>query len=231
MSVETPAFLPQFGSKDFATVMSHFYRGEIGRIMAWRQRLDVTTNWAIVAATGITTYAIGHEECGHIAFLFANLLVLLLLVIEARRYRYYDAFRARVRMLEAHLLVPVLMADSAMLQGDWRQALAEDLLVPTFKISRWEAVCRRFRRNYRWIFMILYSAWFLKAWMLLPEPRSLRGLGYVLESRQPLPMWLFWAIMVTLVGALLWLNVVSLFFQDYSGEFQVKPLRGHKMKI
>jgi uncharacterized membrane protein len=222
---------PRAESKDYYTVMAHFYRGEIGRIMVWRQRLDVTTNWAIVAATGITTFAIGHEECGHIAFLFANLLVLLLLVIEARRYRYYDAFRARVRMLEAHLITPVLMADAALLQGDWRKTLAEDLLEPAFKISRWEAICRRFRRNYRWIFLILFSAWFLKAWMLLPPPHTWRGFVAILESRQPLPPWMFWSALAGLAVALLWLNVASLFFQDYSGEFRVKPMRGRRMMI
>lgn len=231
MQAATPISPPPVESKDYYTVMAHFYRGEIGRIMAWRQRLDVTTNWAIVAASGITTYAIGHEECGHIAFFFANLLVLLMLIIEARRYRYYDAFRARVRMLEAHLIMPVLMSDATMLQGDWRQMLAEDLLVPTFKISRWEAICRRFRRNYRWIFLILFSAWFLKAWMLLPQPRTLRGLAWVLESRQPLPPWFFWTAVIVLVAALAWLNVTSLFFQDYSGEFRVKPMHGRKMNI
>jgi uncharacterized membrane protein len=27
----------------YVNAMSHFYRGELGRIMIWRQRLDVTT--------------------------------------------------------------------------------------------------------------------------------------------------------------------------------------------
>ena len=39
-------------AKDYYTVMIHFYRGELGRIMIWRQRLDITTNWAIVGSVG-----------------------------------------------------------------------------------------------------------------------------------------------------------------------------------
>ena len=27
----------------YVNAMSHFYRGELGRIMVWRQRLDITT--------------------------------------------------------------------------------------------------------------------------------------------------------------------------------------------
>ena len=81
--------------KDYYAVMVHFYRGEVGRIMLWRQRLDVTTNWAIAASTGIITYGLSHAEVTHLVFLFANIVCLFLLIIESRRYRYYDAFRAR----------------------------------------------------------------------------------------------------------------------------------------
>src|SRR5205807_9546387 len=35
----------------YVNAMSHFYRGELGRIMVWRQRLDITTNWAITSST------------------------------------------------------------------------------------------------------------------------------------------------------------------------------------
>lgn len=44
-------------AKDYYAVMIHFYRGELGRIMAWRQRLDVTTNWAIVSTTAMSPLA------------------------------------------------------------------------------------------------------------------------------------------------------------------------------
>ena len=39
----------------YITAMSHFYRGELGRIMVWRQRLDITTSWAITVTSSIFT--------------------------------------------------------------------------------------------------------------------------------------------------------------------------------
>ena len=162
-------------SKDYYSVMVHFYRGELGRIMSWRQRLDVTTNWAIVGATGMITFGLNSPDHSHLIFLFGNYLSLLLLVIEARRYRYYDAFRARVRMLEAHFIMPVVMKDVKLLQGDWRRVMADDLLQPSFKISAMMAILRRFRRNYVWIFLLITSAWIVKIWIHYPDSHSLSG--------------------------------------------------------
>ena len=101
----------------YVNAMSHFYRGEMGRIMVWRQRLDITTNWAITSSTAIITIAFTTREVPHIIFFFNLAIVWAMLWIEARRYRFYDAFRARVRMLEAHFLVPMVMENREMLQG------------------------------------------------------------------------------------------------------------------
>ena len=76
---------PSFDDKDYYTVMTHFYRGEIGRIMLWRQRLDVTTNWAIAATTAMLTYGLSHAEATHLVFAFANAIVLFLLLVEIGR--------------------------------------------------------------------------------------------------------------------------------------------------
>ncbi len=98
----------------YVNAMSHFYRGEMGRIMVWRQRLDITTNWAITSSTAIITIAFANREVPHIIFFFNLAIVWVMLWIEARRYRFYDAFRARIRMLEAHFLVPMVNAPMAM---------------------------------------------------------------------------------------------------------------------
>src|SRR5205814_4124993 len=52
----------------YVNAMSHFYRGELGRIMVWRQRLDITTNWAITSSTAIITIAFSNREVPHIIF-------------------------------------------------------------------------------------------------------------------------------------------------------------------
>src|SRR6478736_1992007 len=105
----------------YITAMSHFYRGEIGRIMQWRARLDNTTNWAITTTSTIFTVAFSIKSVPHIIFLFNLGIVSIMLWIEARRYRFYDAFRARVRMLEAHFLVPIVIQKTMILEGDWRK--------------------------------------------------------------------------------------------------------------
>ena len=136
----------------YVNAMSHFYRGELGRIMVWRQRLDITTNWAITSSTAIITIAFSNREVPHIIFFFNLAIVWGMLWIEARRYRFYDAFRARVRMLEAHFLVPMVMENREMLQGEWKKLVCEDLILPSFKITELEAVGRRLKAQLRFHF-------------------------------------------------------------------------------
>ena len=157
----------------YVNAMSHFYRGEMGRIMVWRQRLDVTTNWAITSSTGIITIAFSSREVPHIIFFFNLAILWVLLWIEARRYRFYDAFRARIRMLEAHFLVPMVMENRDLLQGEWKKLVCEDLILPCFKISKLEAIGRRLKRNYVFIFILILVAWITK--IFLHAPKAMEG--------------------------------------------------------
>ncbi len=195
---------PKFDTT-YVTAMSHFYRGELGRIMSWRQRLDVTTSWAITVTSSIFTIAFSFRDVPHLIFFFNVAVVWMLLWIEARRYRFYDAFRARVRMLEAHFLVPIVSRNTAMLQGEWQKLVCEDLLLPSFKISRFEALGRRLKRNYVFIFVIILVAWvtkiFLHAETKITSPRSFYESLHVGTS---IPSWLVAAVLVltfaTVVG-------------------------------
>ena len=157
----------------YVNAMSHFYRGEMGRIMVWRQRLDVTTNWAITSSTAIITIAFSSREVPHIIFFFNLAILWVLLWIEARRYRFYDAFRARIRMLEAHFLVPMVMENRDLLQGEWKKLVCEDLILPCFKISKLEAIGRRLKRNYVFIFILILVAWITK--IFLHAPKAMEG--------------------------------------------------------
>ena len=149
----------------YVNAMSHFYRGELGRIMIWRSRLDATTTWAITSTTTIFTVAFTVRTVPHIIFVFNLAIVWIMLWIEARRYRFYDAFRARVRMLEAHFLVPMVLENKQMLQGEWKKLVCEDLILPSFKISMFEAVGRRLKRNYAFILLIILVAWITKIFL------------------------------------------------------------------
>jgi len=172
--------MPAASLKDpcYVNAMVHFYRGELGRIMIWRQRLDVTTTWAITSSTTIITVAFSFREIPHIIFFFNVAIVWIMLWIEARRYRFYDAFRARVRMLEAHFLVPMVMENRHLLQGEWKKLVCEDLILPSFKISMLEAVGRRLKRNYVFIFLLIMIAWIMKIFLHASEPIESFGAFY-----------------------------------------------------
>jgi uncharacterized membrane protein len=188
----------------YVNAMSHFYRGELGRIMVWRQRLDITTNWAITSSTAIITIAFSNREVPHLIFFFNLAIVWGMLWIEARRYRFYDAFRARVRMLEAHFLVPMVMENREMLQGEWKKLVCEDLILPSFKISRFEAVGRRLKRNYVFIFILIMVAWVTK--IFLHAATTLDGLPAFYRALRVghIPAWLvafiFGGTLVSVIG-------------------------------
>ena len=197
----TVSFQRSIYDPGYVNAMSHFYRGEMGRIMVWRQRLDVTTNWAITSTTAIITIAFSTREVPHIIFFFNLAIVWVLLWIEARRYRFYDAFRARVRMLEAHFLVPMVMENREMLQGEWKKLVCEDLILPCFKISKFEAIGRRLKRNYIFIFVLIMVAWVTK--IFLHAPMAMDGFTSFYRALRVghLPAWLIAFIFVSTLAS------------------------------
>lgn len=175
--------------------------------MMWRQRLDATTNWAILATTGVVTFALGSANVSHIVFMLANMMVFLLMVIEGRRYRYYDAYRARVRIMEAHFYVPIIMRNSQHLEGNWRSLLSEDMLIPSFKMSLAQAVGKRLNQNYCWIFLVILCSLFLKILMHFPHSDTMTGFIDAIHRSQPLIPLFYWVIFVIFYSALVYLAV------------------------
>lgn len=187
----------------YVNAMSHFYRGELGRIMVWRTRLDTTTNWAVTSSTAIITIAFSNAGVPHLIFFFNLAIVWIMLWIEARRYRFYDAFRARVRMLEAHFLVPMVMENRNLLQGEWKKLVCEDLILPSFKIGKLEAVGRRLKRNYIFIFILIMIAWVMKIFIHAKEPIDSFGAFYRALRVGYIPSFLVAFIFVgTLIGVI-----------------------------
>lgn len=155
-------------TSEFVTAMVHLFRAEVQRANVWRQRLDTTTNWAVVSTGATLSVVFSQPEIHHSIIMLNTLLVLWFLLIETRRYRYYELWSYRVRLMEtdfyAAMLVPPFHPSP-----EWAESLAENLLSPSFPISIWEAFGRRLRRNYIWIFVILYAAWVTKI-LLFPQP-------------------------------------------------------------
>jgi uncharacterized membrane protein len=148
-------------ASDFNTAMVHFYRGEVTRSNTWRNRLDITTNWAVITTGAALTFTFGTIDNTHLVIIADTLLVLFFLFIEARRYRYYELWTYRIRLMETHyyagLLSPPFVPGS-----DWANKIVESLQNPTFPIGLAEAFGRRYRRNYAPIFFILALSWIVK---------------------------------------------------------------------
>lgn len=149
---------------DFTTAMVHFFRAEISRANVWRTRLDATTNWAVVTTAAAISVSFGQPQGHHSVIILNTLLVTMFLAIEARRYRYYELWSARVRLMETDFFAAMLVPPFGP-APDWAESLAENLLHPHFPISIWEALGRRFRRNFFYIYLILGLAWFAKLWL------------------------------------------------------------------
>ncbi|MGH2542372.1 MAG: DUF2270 domain-containing protein [Ardenticatenaceae bacterium] len=153
---------------EFNAAMVHFYRGEVTRSNTWRTRLDATTNWAVIATGAALSFAFSSPENPHIMIPINTLLVTLFLLIETRRYRYYELWAYRVRLMETDFFAAML-APPFSPSETWATRLVDNLLHPAFTITFWEAFGRRFRRNYQFIFAILGAAWLFKI-LLHPNP-------------------------------------------------------------
>lgn len=155
-------------SGEFVTAMVHLFRAEVQRANVWRQRLDTTTNWAVVATGAALSISFSQPNVHHGVIILNTLLITWFLFMEARRYRYYELWSYRIRLMEtdfyAAMLVPPFHPSA-----EWAESLAENLLLPKFPVSLWEAFGRRLRRNYLWIYAILFASWIAKSY-LFPEP-------------------------------------------------------------
>jgi len=154
---------------EFNTAMAHFYRGEVQRSNTWRNRLDTTTNWAVLSAGAMLSFAFSSPNTPHFVIPVDSILVGVFLIMEARRYRYYEIWSSRVRVIETGYLARMLAPEAVPADKEWASHLASDLLTPHFTISVWEAIGRRLRRNYIWLFALLALSWNLKVY-LYPDP-------------------------------------------------------------
>ena len=151
---------------EFNTAIIHFYRGEVQRSNTWRNRLDTTTNWAVITAGASLSFVFSSPSNPHFVIPINSILVAIFLVMEARRYRYYEIWSSRVRVMETGYFAPMLAPGAPVVYDEeWAAHISADLLTPHFTISVWEAIGRRLRRNYLWIFALLALSWNLKVYL------------------------------------------------------------------
>jgi uncharacterized membrane protein len=142
----------------FTAVTTNFYRAEVERMTTWRGRLDQTTNWAVVIVAAILTWAFTSSDNPHYVILIGMFGITAFLLMEAHRYREYDAWRDRVRTLQKEFIADVYAPDSDR-EGNWQTDLGEELRAPTFEISVVKAINHRLRRSYLALLLILLVAW------------------------------------------------------------------------
>lgn len=165
---------------DFLSLMGHAYRGEMGRTTSWRTRIDRTTNWAVVLTATLLTWAFSSESRPHYILLIGIVMLTVFLGIEARRYRVYDIWRSRVRIIEENVFAKALNPDGVD-QSNWRELLSEDFRQPRVKTPVLEAVSRRLRRIYFALITVLLVAWLVRLTVFATTPTGLIGTGSVGE--------------------------------------------------
>ncbi|MBX4954606.1 DUF2270 domain-containing protein [Rhizobium lentis] len=157
---ERPLLLPTTPGETTNTLI-HYYRGELGRMTSWRDRIDRTSNWAITVVAALLSVSLSTPTSHHGVLVFGMMLITLLLMIEARRYRFFDIYRARIRQIERSYFAQILAPDPK--RGtEWAAVIAGSLRHPRFLLSYGEAMHRRLKRNYGWMYFILLLAWCLK---------------------------------------------------------------------
>lgn len=170
------------------TLLAHFYRASMLHADVWRQRLDATTNWAVITTAAVITFAFGEAQAPHFIVLMGLVFTAFFLLMESRRYQIYHVWEVRLRLLHRYVVAPALrgeaVGETARLEStgtdediDARGISADKGLAEIAshlgstlpRISLIQAVGYRIRRNYGPLFTLVLLAWGLKLWSS-PEP-------------------------------------------------------------
>ena len=136
------------------TAIAHLYRGQVYRSTIWRTRLDTTTNWAVVTLGVALSISFASPDASPLPLVLVGVLIIFFLMQEARRYRYFNVWRARARWMETHFYAPMLHDGNLHMEDNWQITLADDYMRPRYHVTMMTAIGRRIRRNYLWILMI-----------------------------------------------------------------------------
>ena len=172
------------------------YRGELGRLTMYRVRLDTTTNWALGAAVAVITFTLGKPNAPPEVLLLPYVLAMVFAYIEGRRYLDMEASRVRVAALEKGFFAPILRKEP--ITDAFRTELAARLVDLGPEMTLWQAFANRVRRNYLWVFLTLYAAWWLKLWLGVDGPVVQAGHGAI-------PGWV--VLMLSPILVLPWMGI------------------------
>jgi uncharacterized membrane protein len=218
---------PVFGAADIGA-LAHLYRGELYRSTVWRTRLDATTNWSVVATGIALSVTFSSAAASPLPLALVGLLVAVFLNIEARRYRFFDFWRIRAHVLEVHFFGPILLGQGVRVDNGWNEVLYQDYRRPNLHITLLEAVGRRLRRNYGWIFAIQVTAYSGK---LLIHPVPIASLAdlWARAAIGPVPGQL--VLLAGLAFHATWLAVAFSTYRSRRGADRPRPPRPAKDRM
>ncbi|AKJ07292.1 putative membrane protein [Archangium gephyra] len=203
--------------------MAQLFRGELSRSDTWRSRLDNTTNWSMTTTAAVVSFGFSTNAI-HVVFLVGIGMVLSFLFIEARRYRYYDLWIRRVRLLEDGYWVPMLRREPV--DPDALRELAGIMERPQIQLSLFSAISTRLNRAYGPILLVLTLSWFVKAYS---HPKPAKNLTQFLDNAHigPIPGGFVVAFFFLMVLVFTYLFVASFFTKAPLGELRTRP-RGRR---
>ncbi len=208
-----------FGAAEI-TALSHLYRGELYRSTVWRTRLDTTTNWAVLTTGIALSLTFSSETASPLPLVLVGLLVTTFLSIEARRYRFFDFWRMRAHVLEVNFFGPILRGRGVRVENGWNEILYQDYRTPNLHITYAEAVGRRLRNNYGWIYAIQVTAYAGKL-LIHPVPATSLGEFWMRAAIGPIPGQL--VILAGLVFHATWITVAIVTYRSRRGAGRAHP--------
>ena len=124
----------------------------------------------------------------------------------------------------------MLAPESVAPEEAWAKHLAADLITPHFTISELEAVGRRLRRNYLWIFALLALSWNLKVYL---HPLPARDFASFIDRATVgvVPGWVVFVLGFIFNSAMAIFAIGTLRLREATGEvlpqhqFSLRPLR------
>jgi uncharacterized membrane protein len=149
------------------STIPHYYRGEVSHANTAQNRIDQTTNWVITIIAALLSVVLADPDITPSLLLVGIFVLGIFLSYEARRYRYYDLYRGRVRFVQQNVFANALNPEGVE-HSHWREELSEDLRYPKFKVSLREAAARRIRRIYGLLFAIVGLTWVVKITISTP---------------------------------------------------------------
>jgi uncharacterized membrane protein len=206
--------------------MAQLFRGELSRSDTWRSRLDTTTNWSLTTTAAVISFGFS-ANASHVVFIVGIWMVLSFLGIEARRYRYYDLWMRRVRLLEEGYWIPMLRREPV--DPDSLRELVTLMERPQIQLSFFSAISTRLNRAYGPILLVLNLSWFVKVYSHPTAPRSFKE--FVDRAHVgPLHGGLVMAFLFLLVLVFAYLFVASFFTRAPLGELRSRP-RGRRATL